>query len=70
MMNILENQLEPFGEHLKAPSTIHDCTITGHLINMDNFSIIGWRDMALPGPGRVRQPNLNKNIGKYNIPHI
>ena len=68
---------ERFKEHLKAPSPIHDhINISGHSVTIDNFSILGREDQNLTRPIkealyiRVNNPSLNKNIGKYHLPHI
>ena len=68
---------ERFKEHLKAPSPIYDYqTITGHNVTLDNFSIVGREDQNLCRwikealYIRVNNPSLNKNIGKYHLPHI
>ena len=68
---------ERFKEHLKQPSPIYDhSTITGHSITLDNFSIVGREEQNLTRLIkeaifiRVNNPSLNKNIGKYHLPHI
>ena len=68
---------EGFKEHLKCPSPIYDhSTITGHSITLDNFSIVGREEQNLTRLIkaaifiRVNNPSLNKNIGKYHLPHI
>ena len=68
---------ERFKEHLKCPSPIFDhSNITGHNTTLDNFSIVGKEDqnlMRLIKEAiyiRVNNPSLNKNIGKYHLPHI
>ena len=68
---------ERFKEHQKAPSLIYDhYNIFGHMINTDNFSIVGREDQNLMRTIkealyiRVNNPSLNRNIGKYNLPHI
>ena len=39
---------ERFKEHLKAPSPIYDhCNTTGHLVSIDNFSIVRREDQNL-----------------------
>ena len=39
---------ERFKEHLKAPSPIDDhSNISGHDVNIDNFSIVGREDLNL-----------------------
>ena len=68
---------ERFKEHLKVPSPIHNhYNTTGHNVTIENFSIVGreeqnlcrWIKEALYI--RVNNPSLNKNIGKYHLPHI
>ena len=68
---------ERFKEHQKAPSSIYDhYNITGHKISIDNFSLVGREDQNLmrtikKAPCiRVNNPSLNRNIGKYHLPHI
>ena len=68
---------ERFKEHLKHPSPIYDhSNITGHSTTLDNFSIVGREDqnlMTLIKEAiyiRVNSPSLNKNRGKYHLPHI
>ena len=68
---------ERFREHLKAPSLIFDhYNITGHNVTVDNFSIVGREDQNLMRTIkkalyiRVNNPSLNRNIGKYHLPHI
>ena len=66
-----------FKEHLKAPSPIYDHqNITGHNVTLDNFSIVWREDQNLCRwikealYIRINNPSLNKNIGKYHLPHI
>ena len=68
---------ERFKEHQKAPSPIFDhSNISGHQVNIDNFNIVGREDQNLSRTIkealyiRVNNPSLNKNIGKYHLPHI
>ena len=68
---------ERFKEHQKAPSPMYDhYNITGHKISLDNFSIVGREDKNLMRTTkealyiRVNNPSLNRNIGKYHLPHI
>ena len=63
--------------YLKAPSPIFDhLNITGHNVPIDNFSIVGREDQNLIRTIkealyiRVNYPSLNKNVGKYHLPHI
>ena len=68
---------ERFKEHLKAPSPICDHhTNSGHKTTMENFKIIGREGNSMARTFReamyirVNNPTLNRNIGKYNLPHI
>ena len=63
--------------NLKMPSPIYDhYNITGHETNIENFSIVGREDQNLIRAIkeaiyiRVNSPSLNRNIGKYHLPHI
>ena len=71
------NFAERFKEHLKTPSPIHDhSVISGHNVTIDNFEIVGREGQNLLRTIkealyiRVNSPSLNKNIGKYHLPHI
>ena len=50
--------------------------ITGHYTTIENFSIVEWEDQNLIRAIkeaiyiRVNNPSLNRNIGKYHLPHI
>ena len=68
---------ERFRERMRAPSPIHDhFNITGHEVSLDNFSIVGREDQSMARIIRkamlirVNDPSLNRNIGKYQLPHI
>ena len=68
---------ERYREHLMTPSAIYDhSNIIGCAITFDNFSIVGREDhnlMRLIKEAtyiRVNNPSLNRNIGKYHLPHI
>ena len=68
---------ERFKEHQKAPSPIYDhSNITGHQVTIENFNIVGREDQNLSRANkealyiRVNNPSLNKNIGKFHLPHI
>ena len=68
---------ERFKEHQKAPSPIFDhFNTTGHSITIDNISIVGREDKNLHWAIkealfiRVNHPSLNRNIGKFHLPHI
>ena len=69
--------VERFKEHQKAPSPIFDhCNNSGHKVNIDNFTIVGREDQSLIRAIkealfiRVNYPSLNRNTGKYHLPHI
>ena len=59
---------ERFKEHQKPTS--------GHKVTINNFTIIGREDQNLTRAIkealfiRVKDPSLNRNIGKYHLPHI
>ena len=68
---------ERFKEHQKGPIPIFDHhNITGHNISIENFKIVGKEDQNLMRTIkeaiyiRVNDPSLNRNIGKYHLPHI
>ena len=68
---------ERFREHMKSPSPIHDhFTTTDHNVSLDNFSIEGREDQSIARNIkeamliRVNDPSLNRNISKYQLPHI
>ena len=68
---------ERFKEHQKAPSPIFDHhNTTGHDISVENFNIVGKEDHNLKRAIkealyiRVNNPSLNRNVGKYHLPHI
>ena len=68
---------ERFKEHQKAPSPILDhYNTSGHRISIKNFDIVGREDQNLTRTIkealyiRVNDPSLNRNIGKYHLPHI
>ena len=68
---------ERFKEHPKACSPIYDhSNITGHNVTMENFSIVAREDQNLcrwikeTVYIRVNNLSLNKNIGKYHLPHM
>ena len=62
--------------NLSANILIHHCNISGHNININNFTIVGREDQNLTRAIkealfiRVNDPSLNRNIGKYHLPHI
>ena len=68
---------ERFREHLKVPSQIYDhYNITGHNTTIENFSIVEREDQNLIRAIKeaiyigVNNPSLNRNVGKYHLPHI
>ena len=68
---------EGFKEHLKDPFPIrHHSNNTGHPTSQNNFQIIGREGHGLARNIkqsifiRVNNPTLNRNIGKFNLPHI
>ena len=77
-VNILAEYLQKDSKNTKrAPSPIFDhCNISGHNININNFTIVGREDQNLTRAIkealfiRVNDPSLNRNIGKYHLPHI
>ena len=67
---------ESYKEHLKDPSPIHQhSNHTGHPTNHSNFQIIGREGHSLARNIkesifiRANNPILNRNIGKFNLPH-
>ena len=58
-----------------TPTFTHQNT-SGHTTSIDNFKIIGREENNLARTIqeamfiRVNNPTLNRNIGKYNLPHI
>ena len=71
----------PFGdrikEHLKAPSPIHQhSSSTGHPLSPDCFNILHREAQGTSGNIKeamficVNDPSLNRNLGKYQLPHI
>ena len=68
---------ERFKEHLKAPSPIHDhINISGHTVPIEDFSILAREDQNLLRITkeaiyiRANNPSLNRNVGKFHLPHI
>ena len=68
---------ERYKEHLKALSPIFEHqSKAGHTTSVENFKIIGreGHNMARAIKEavyiRVNNPTLNRNIGKYNLPHL
>ena len=68
---------ERFKEHLKPPSPIFDHSNTsGHNVTINNFNIVGREDLNQMRTIkealyiRVNDPSLNRNVGKYHLPHV
>ena len=68
---------ERYKEHLKDPSPIHQqSNQTGHHTSHNNIQIIGREGHSLARNIkesifiRVNKPTLNRNIGKFNLPHL
>ena len=68
---------ERFREHLRSLSPIYDhYKTTRHEVSLDNLSIVGRDDQSMTRAIReamlirVNDPSLNRNIGKYQLPHI
>ena len=68
---------ERFREHLRSTLPIYDhYKTTGHEVSLDNFSIVGRDDQSMTRTIReailirVNDQSLNRNIGKYQLPHI
>ena len=64
-------------DHLKVPSPIHHHSrSTGHPLSPECFNIIHWetqgssRNIKEAMFIRVNDPSLNRNLGKYQLPHI
>ena len=81
MMSTLGSQPEPLKKdtesHLMAPSPVFEYNnATGHTTSVENFKIIGREGHGMARTIkeaiyiRVNNPTLNRNIGKYNLPHI
>ena len=68
---------ERLREHIRASSPILDHhNITGLEVSLNNFSIVGREDQNIARTIkeailiRVNYPSLNRNIGKFQVPHI
>ena len=68
MMRSTEGSLHgPLGKRLRIPSPIYDhANISGHHTKLDNFSIVGRNSHTIS----INDSSLNRNIGKYQLPHI
>ena len=68
---------ERYREHMRSPSPIMDHhNTTGHEVSLENFTIVGREDNNIARNIReaifirVNDPSLNRNIGKFQLPHI
>ena len=68
---------ERIKEHLNAPSPIHQhCSSTGHPLSPKYFNIIHRETQGSSRNIReamfihVNDPSLNRNLGKYQLPHV
>ena len=66
-----------YKEHQKSPSPIHDhITTSGHTVSVEDFSILAREDQNLLRTIkeaiyiRANNPSLNRNVGKFHLPHI
>ena len=70
---------EKFKEHLKPPlpyMTTATSVVTMSIITINNFNIVGREDLNQMRTIkealyiRVNDPSLNRNVGKYHLPHV
>ena len=68
---------ERYREHLKTPSpTFEHNNVIGHTTPVENFKIIGREGHGTARAIkeaiyiRVNNPTFNRNIDKYNLPHM
>ena len=68
---------EGYKEHLKAPSPIHlHTSTTGHPVSPESFTIVDREAQGLTRNVteamyiKVNDPSLNRNLGKFQIPHV
>ena len=68
---------ERYREYMRSPSPIMDhYNTTGHEVSLENFTIVGREDNNIARNIkeaifiRVNDPSLNRNIGKFQLPHI
>ena len=60
----------------KTSSIMDHQNTTGCEVSLDNFSIVGREDISIARNIkeaifiRVNDPSLNRNIGKFQLPHI
>ena len=64
-------------EHLKDPSPIHHhCNSTGHPVSPECFTIVNREPQGVTRNIKeavyicVNDPSLDRNLGKYQLPHI
>ena len=63
-------------EHLKAPSIHHHTSSTGYPVSPDCFNIVyretkgTTRHIKEAMYIRANDPSLNRNLGKYQLPHV
>ena len=76
-LGIWQNTREQGKRTLRAPSPIHQhCSTTGHPVSPDCFTIVHREPQGITRNIkeamfiRVDDPSLNRNIGKYKLPHI
>ena len=84
-MGVMKNTLVNLPEILQKgsknirrplPPIFDHCNTTGHNISINNFTIVGREEQNLTRAIkealfiRVNDPSLNRNIGKYHLPHI
>ena len=80
MRNILESPqelLEKGSRNIWNPPPIYDhSNISGHNVTINNFNIVGREDLNQMRTIkealyiRVNDPSLNRNVGKYHLPHV
>ena len=68
---------ERFREHMRAPYPILDHhNITGLEVSLNNFSKVGREEQNIARTIkeailiRINDPSLNRNIGKFQLPHV
>ena len=68
---------ERYREHMRSPSPIMDhYNNTDHELSLENFTIVGREDNNIARNIKeaifikVNDPSLNRNIGKFQLPHI